>query len=202
MDPHAVTACLPWSGRGREGENRKREREGDTFTTIVTVLTTATATYTPAPPNPSSRRGAPSQRNYAKSPTRKIRDTTSRRVPTCCIVISGNLPRTTCIRILGLTVRSRSWISRRRIDGSLSCQLRKICTTSRTKSDGFLVYRHIYTEMLHVWEQLQAAHFLSNAVLIYAFVSATCIIYLLIHLTLNIKCHRWCRHRVCLRIIG
>jgi len=49
MDPHAVTACLPWSGRGREGEKRKREREGDTFTTIVTVLTTATATYAPAP---------------------------------------------------------------------------------------------------------------------------------------------------------
>lgn len=107
------------NGRGREGEKRKREREGDTFTTIVTVLTTTAATYTPAPV-PSSRRGAPSQRNYAKSPTRKIRDTTSRRVPTCCIVISENLPRTTCIRILGLTVRSRSWISRRRIDGSLA----------------------------------------------------------------------------------
>lgn len=96
-----------------EGESAKERTKEDTFTTIVTILTTAAATYTPTPvyDRLSPWRGAPSQRNYAKSPTRKIRDTTSRRVPTCCIVISGNL-RVQPARVLGVTVRSRSRISK------------------------------------------------------------------------------------------
>lgn len=112
MDPHAVTACLPCErGRKSERENERghvhhhRHRPHNRRHHLRTH---------PRPrPSLSPWRGAPSQRNYAKSPTRKIRDTTSRRVPTCCIVISGNL-RVQPARVLGVTVRSRSRISKAR----------------------------------------------------------------------------------------
>lgn len=191
MDPHAVTACLPWSGRGREGERRKRERDGDTFTTIVTVLTTATATYAPVLPVPSSRRGAPSQRNYAKSPTRKIRDTTSRRVPTCCIVISGNLPRTTCIRILRADSsikivnleKAHRWLAFVPATEDARIVSREIRRISPIET-------YLYGNVTCLSESNRKPHFLSRAALIYAFVPMTRIIYLFIHLTLNIKYRR------------
>lgn len=118
MDPHAVTACLPCV---RKGERLKEKTREDTFTITTTVVTVLTQ---PTPPTHSPRAsltlsGTPSQRNYAKSPTRKIRDTTSRRVPTCCIVISENLRvQLTCV--FKATVRSRSHKCRKRSDGSRS----------------------------------------------------------------------------------
>lgn len=101
MDPHAVGACLPWvcnGGRRKEGKRKARGRchlyhyHQRRLAVLLAAFTHSLHPHPPLP-HPQSLTEVHSQRNYAKSSTRKIRDTTSRRVrtSTCCIAISRNL---------------------------------------------------------------------------------------------------------------
>lgn len=132
--------------RRKEGKRVKRER---TLSSLLPpsageglVSPFSLFVYPSSTPSPllSARARAPppmeahSQRNYAKSSTRKIRDTTSRRVPTstCCIAISREIsgwrtfPRRFCVYLaLSATVSIQIDSQGRRGGGNVFIRLRR-----------------------------------------------------------------------------